>query len=203
MSRNIPCPECGLKQIDMRNRGCVKCFGEWQKIHLPKQCKNVGWKHTPEALEKMRNAIRPPKTLEHRRKISEAHKRSRLRPISVKGIKRTIETRERVSLAKRGEKNPNWKGGVTPLIIQVRNSRKMAIWRSQVFSRDDFTCQACGKRGGYLQADHELPFALFPDQRFELLNGRTLCRECHHKMPTHGNNKNPWRDPAYMKELYV
>ena len=38
---------------------------------------------------------------------------------------------------------------------------------------------------GY-HADHELPFAYFPDLRFEVLNGRTLCETCHRKTPTFG-----------------
>lgn len=60
----------------------------------------------------------------------------------------------------------------------------MKEWRKHVFQRDDYTCQACGQRGGKLNADHELPFSLFPDLRFEILNGRTLCVYCHRKTPT-------------------
>jgi 5-methylcytosine-specific restriction endonuclease McrA len=78
----------------------------------------------------------------------------------------------------------NWKGGITPIQKQIRNSPEYAYWRKHVFQRDDYTCQACGKRGGKLQADHELPFALFPDLRLEILNGRTLCVDCHRKTPS-------------------
>lgn len=62
-----------------------------------------------------------------------------------------------------------------------RYSIKASNWRNAVFERDDYKCQACGVRGGYLEADHCLPWAFFPDIRYELLNGRTLCRECHNK----------------------
>ena len=37
----------------------------------------------------------------------------------------------------------------------------------------------CLVRGNYLEADHIKPWAYFPDLRFELDNGRTLCRPCH------------------------
>lgn len=89
-----------------------------------------------------------------------------------------------------GPNNPAWKGGVTPEQRAVRTSATYRYWRKHVFQRDDYTCQACGERGGKLNADHELPFALYPDLRFEILNGRTLCEDCHKKTPTYGNRRN-------------
>lgn len=76
--------------------------------------------------------------------------------------------------------------GKTALNARIRDSKDAAKWRKYVFDRDDYTCQGCGKRGGKLEADHELPFSQFPDLRFEILNGRTLCRPCHQKTPTYG-----------------
>jgi 5-methylcytosine-specific restriction endonuclease McrA len=61
----------------------------------------------------------------------------------------------------------------------LRYCKEAIEWRNAVFERDDYTCQRCGERGGYLEAHHDLPFAYFPEQRFELLNGMTLCRPCH------------------------
>lgn len=61
----------------------------------------------------------------------------------------------------------------------ARYSKEADIWRKSVFDRDDYTCQMCGERGGYLEADHIKPWAYFPDLRFDLDNGRTLCRACH------------------------
>lgn len=54
-------------------------------------------------------------------------------------------------------------------------------WRDQVLKRDDWTCQFCGKRGGRLEADHIKPYSFFPDCRWDVENGRTLCRPCHKK----------------------
>lgn len=59
-------------------------------------------------------------------------------------------------------------------------------WRNSVFKRDDYTCQCCGVRGGYLEADHIKPWVAFPELRYEVSNGRTLCKTCHLKQPTHG-----------------
>ena len=82
-----------------------------------------------------------------------------------------------------------WRGGITEEHKALRMSLAYRQWRTAVFTRDDYTCQACKQRGVKLQADHELPFSLYPDLRFEVLNGRTLCIPCHKKTPTYGRNK--------------
>ena len=55
-----------------------------------------------------------------------------------------------------------------------------------VFKRDDYVCQSCGTRGGQLIAEHIKPYALFPELRWELSNGETLCVGCHKLTPTYG-----------------
>ena len=86
-----------------------------------------------------------------------------------------------------GENHPRWKADkVKHPDKRIRQSSQYVEWRKHVFQRDDYTCQACGVRGGKLQADHEFPFALYPDLRFEILNGRVLCVPCHRKTPTYG-----------------
>lgn len=63
----------------------------------------------------------------------------------------------------------------------LRYSKKANNWRVAVFKRDNYTCQKCKVRGGYLEAHHIKPFAHFPELRFDLNNGITLCRKCHTK----------------------
>lgn len=89
-----------------------------------------------------------------------------------------------------GKNSPAWKGGVTPLNHIIRTSKEYKMWRLAVFERDNYTCQMCKKRGGYLEADHIKQFAHYPELRFSVDNGRTLCKECHKKTPTH-SNKSP------------
>ncbi len=63
------------------------------------------------------------------------------------------------------------------------------LWREAVFTRDDWTCQDCRKRGGNLVADHVKSWAEHPELRYDVSNGRTLCVPCHKKTPTYGRNK--------------
>jgi 5-methylcytosine-specific restriction endonuclease McrA len=52
-------------------------------------------------------------------------------------------------------------------------------WRQTVFERDDYTCQHCQQRGGALQAHHIRSWSKYPDLRYEVENGVTLCIACH------------------------
>lgn len=84
-----------------------------------------------------------------------------------------------------GHLNVNWKGGVTPINTKLRNSPEAREHRKIVFRRDNFTCQSCGIRGGKLELDHVMPWAFYPELRFEVLNGRTLCCDCHKTTATY------------------
>jgi hypothetical protein len=79
---------------------------------------------------------------------------------------------------RKGKDHWHWKGGITPLNLIIRNSKPYKRWRESVFKRDNWTCQNCGIRGGKLRADHIKPFCLFPELRFDINNGRTLCLSC-------------------------
>ena len=89
----------------------------------------------------------------------------------------------------RGENHWKWKGGITPINKKIRSSLEYKLWRESVFKRDNWTCQICKQRGRYLEVDHIKPFALFPELRFLLNNGRTLCKECHRGVDTSGRSK--------------
>lgn len=101
----------------------------------------------------------------------------------------------------RGDKNPFWKGGTTPINQKIRTSRPYKDWRVKVFQRDNYTCVGCGSSGVTLQADHIKPFAYFPELRLVIENGRTLCVPCHEKTDTYAGKvfkyeKSPW--PHYL-----
>ena len=102
-----------------------------------------------------------------------------------KGMRASEETRLKQRLAKlgkfSGERSGTWKGGITPINKAIRTSDDYKQWRRSIFIRDEFTCQKCGVKHVYIVAHHIKPFSLYPELRFELANGLTLCNDCHRK----------------------
>lgn len=95
-----------------------------------------------------------------------------------------------------GERSPAWRGGVTPFLHRARMSTKYKMWREAVFTRDHYTCVWCGIKNArglgktiVLNADHIKRFADYPDLRYDIDNGRTLCVSCHRKTGTFGRMK--------------
>lgn len=112
-------------------------------------------------------------------------------PTSLKKYKNPFCSKECCWKFKVGENAPGWRGGVTSERKKQRDSKQYKEWRTQVFERDDYTCQNCKARNGngkavYLHAHHIKSFHNFPELRFELDNGVTLCIECHKETENYG-----------------
>ena len=115
------------------------------------------------------------------RKFSKKH-REKLREAKLRNPVRYWLGKRRPDVA--GENCNTWKGGITPENSKIRNSIEARIWRGAVFARDGWTCQKCGIKSGqgkavYLTPHHIKNFAQYPELRFAIDNGITLCRECH------------------------
>lgn len=93
----------------------------------------------------------------------------------------SIQCRSKLSAIRAEERHVSGKLTKHQIDRSLRYSKRASDWRMAVFKRDNFICQFCKNRGGYLEADHIKPWAYFPKLRFELSNGRTLCRKCHDK----------------------
>lgn len=123
---------------------------------------------------------------------------------SRKGKKATPEARRNMSKAhtgkplfhRRGENSNFWKGGKTKERQVAYNSLEYKLWRTAVFTRDEYTCQLCKEVGGNLNADHIKPWSLYPELRYAIDNGRTLCFECHRGTESYLN-------PHMKKENYL
>lgn len=64
-----------------------------------------------------------------------------------------------------------------------RNGRKRSKFRKQVLKRDEYTCQMCGRKEntgfGRLEVHHIKSWHKYPELRWEVSNGITLCHKCH------------------------
>lgn len=173
------CRQCG-RDIIAKNSSYASVGGRI-RLHCSATCK-MRYKNLHD---------NPAKRYEVRKKISDyatAHFR---------GMKRSQEFKDQNRLNNLGEKSHFWKGGKTKEAKLIRTSAKYNQWRLSVFQRDGFICQGCKVKGGYLNADHILAFADYPDKRFDLENGRTLCIECHKKTPTFASNLRNARTTKY------
>jgi len=200
--------------------------GRFKKGQVPW---NLGIPLSSEAKEKMRKSKLGvklgPQSEEHRAKISRGNsgkkrtaemckkmrqvksftsEETRLKMRNAKlGHKASKETKLKMSLGRTGDKSPSWKGGITPLHLQIRNCFEYRQWRSDVFTRDNFTCQMCeDSRGGNLNAHHIVEFAVLL-QKYEITsydeaikceemwninNGITFCKDCHIKVHSKKEN---------------
>ena len=75
----------------------------------------------------------------------------------------------------KGENNPNYNNSST-----IPDKHRLRMWGLEVKKRDDYTCQDCGENNKHLLHSHHLKERRdFPELRFNLDNGITLCIGCH------------------------
>lgn len=170
---------------------------------IPKNGVNKGWfksennkclgrKYSQETKEKMRTAkLKNPVRYWLGRKD---------KPPTMKGKHHSEKTKEKISNSKKGQKPWNtgkilhysiwnkgirgkdshsWKGA-DKCVYKHYKTADYIEWRTKVFTRDDYTCLNCGARGVVLHPHHIKSYTNFPDSRYDIDNGVTLCVPCHH-----------------------
>jgi len=83
-----------------------------------------------------------------------------------------------------GPNNPGWRGGITPEHKKVRWSQKYKDFREEIFKRDNYTCNDCGRKRKpgdrvVINVHHIKSFSEYKELRFVKSNVVTLCKECH------------------------
>lgn len=135
---------------------------------------------------------------EHRKNLSTALTGKTI-PVEVREkIRKTLTGRKlpeshrrNMAISQQGVKSHLYKDGLSHLRKSERNRMMQTIdyklWREAVFKRDKYQCVIGGKKhSNRLEADHIKKWADYPELRFKVSNGRTLCKECHKKTDTYG-----------------
>lgn len=104
----------------------------------------------------------------------------------------TPEVRNKMSIAKLGK--PVYSRRIKNKEVETHGGYKYIEWRKKVFERDLWVCVLCKEPKNKINADHIKSFSQYPELRYELSNGRTLCIDCHKKTDTYG-----WK--GYWKKL--
>jgi hypothetical protein len=129
--------------------------------------------------------------------LGKKHKEITKEKISLahKGKKLSEKTREKISEALKGRKPKNhvWgrKGEENPLWIKdrslikrqiERNNTRYKEWRNRIFIRDKYKCRIDNHDcNGKIIAHHILSWKDFPELRYNINNGITLCQAHHPK----------------------
>lgn len=146
---------------------------------------------------------------EHKKKMVETRKNNGSYVAWNKGKKMSEEEKIKMNFSglskgrgKRGKSSNLWRGGISLFTDQIRHCFQYRQWRSDVFTRDNWTCQICGLRGGQLEAHHiiSLSFVLRDNKINSLIeaekcseiwninNGQTLCKKCHTLTDNYGKH---------------
>ena len=75
------------------------------------------------------------------------------------------------------EQHWNWQGGIS-LLNDNRDSNEYKNWRQNVYKRDNYRCVKCGSKEK-LNAHHIKSWKNYPELRYDINNGVTLCEKCH------------------------
>ena len=107
-----------------------------------------------------------------------------------------------------GEKHHNY----NPLLTSEERLKKryqlygenLVAWRKDVYKRDNYTCAKCCCVGGTLNAHHIDSWDWCRDKRFDVTNGKTLCKKCHRLFHIkYGYGKNTEAQfHSFMREIF-
>ena len=157
-----------------------------------KNCLGKHWKLSEETKRKISKALKGKNVSEKtRQKMSKAQNRSRFKKGHIgwhKGTKGLFHhseiARKKMSEAQKGEKNHNWKGGISfePYPISWTNDLKESIRK-----RDNNTCQLCNKYQIELREKLHCHHIDYDKKNLDPKNLISLCKKCH--MKTNHNRK--------------
>lgn len=198
----IKCKQCGKEFYALKCNHRVFCSSECSRNNwsgsrnnsIINKCLVCGKEYYawPSRLKENRDKCCSRKCADIRRKTTSY--------FTVNNPSKKPENRKKIRESRLGEKSHFWKGGITPLRVQIYHLPEYREWRKKVFERDNYTCKVCGHRGGDIEADHIKSFSLIKFENnivttkdavqckelWDINNGRTLCKKCHKNTNNYG-----------------
>lgn len=177
------CVDCGTPLSERRSKRCVPCYLK-NKEKVSRQnnptyrpnnkCDNCGKKVTDASTRICMECIRSNKEVYYCKGCNTPWPPHRAKTVT--GYCKKCYT---------GERTRRWNPNLTP---DQRANGKRAInpeyrdWKIQVHIKDDHTCLKCKKKGGRgIVAHHIHNWDRYPDLRYDVQNGATLCKKCHRR----------------------
>ena len=188
-----------LEHRESIGSGLVQAYQAGRRSSEIQSAGLAGKAKSPEHVEKVRLALTGRKlAVEHCKRLSEAH---RGKPLSAAhaaaaarartGLKHSaafgaaVSKRMRESNPMRGKFGPahhNWVSDRAALAPRTRDRTTASlVWARAVKKRDGNRCAFCtiGECAGRLEAHHIRSFRLYPELRYDVANGISLC-QAHH-----------------------
>src|SRR3990167_6571252 len=81
-----------------------------------------------------------------------------------------------------GVNHTMWNGGFSSIRQKAFKTKEYRAFRYGCLKRDNFTCQKCGETNKKeLNVHHIKAWGPYPESRYDMCNGITLCHQCHRK----------------------
>lgn len=129
----------------------------------------------------------------HKLKIASGHQRALTNPeyrlnlsLALRGRTFTPETREKMSIAKQGDKAPTWRGGIS---FEPYNSEFNKKLKAAIKNRDSYCCKECGRSIDVLKLPLHIHHINYNKKDASWFNLISLCASCHCKTNTGDRDK--------------
>jgi len=191
MPVEVFCSNCGKSIIKKPSRlkrskehfCCCECKAKFQEgkptWNKGVKCPPLSKEHRQKISIKTKEALASP---EVRQKLRDARAKLIITNETKKKLSKSLSGKHNPMFGRTGNKNPNWKGGVSYWRKQHYQEPKYKKWHAAVLKRDIYECKMCGQKKtvkGILHVHHIRSFAKYPKIRHDLENGIVLCKSCH------------------------
>lgn len=200
--KGIPKSEEHKRKIGKGNKGKIiseEAREKMSKAHKGKTLSEEHKKNISKTLNELKPNLGKKLSEEHKKKLSESRK-GKYCGKDNPNYGNHLSEESKLSISKKHKKrygmdesHDNWNVLLNSIYPEFRRCYEYLTWRNDVFVKDNYICQKCGKRNGNKHAHHIKPFSLILIENniktledaikckelWDIGNGITLCPKCH------------------------